>query len=263
MSTDRKDEHLSIMARQNLLWIVAQWPALKAKVKTGGGQALTGMPSAASPTPPLVVDVNVLDVLYAIEDEARHWAWMLLDEVPARHGCNGACDEAKVPADRCPNVALAVSTSAMPELLTQIAWRHGHWTADPRMALEFCDKATELREMARKVVEEHEAPVYMGPCQTYDCSGELYVRQGKESGMCRVCGQPWTVGERQEWLGVQLDARLMTQTEIGRALKVLGFTTQMSTVRWWTQVGKLSAVEDGLYSLADAKALAEKGRVAA
>jgi len=251
---------LGLAARADLLYIVAQWPALKAKVKTGGGQALTGMPGAASPTPPLVVDVNVLDVLYAIEDEARHWAWMLLDEVPARHGCQGACDEAKVPADRCPNVALAVSTSAMPDLLTQIAWRHGHFTADPRMALEFCDKATELKEKVRKAITVVEPPTYLGPCRTSNCAGELKVSVGKDGGICRLCGQPWTVASQRAWLAGELDTVLKTQAEIIRSLKILDLGVSDSTVWSWVRRDQLVPVEDGLYRLSDAIALIKAPR---
>jgi len=147
----------------------------------------------------------------------------------------------------------------MPELLTQIAWRHGHFTADPRMALEFCDKATELRESVRKVIEEHEAPTYMGPCQMSGCPGELYVGQGKTEGTCRVCGEAWTVRGRQEWLGKQLAARMMTRGEIVQALKVLGTPIEPKTVDKWVERGRLVAdKENGLFCLADAKDLATK-----
>ena len=263
MSTDRADEHLSIMARQDLLWIVARWPALVAKLTPGGGNAQNGMPSAASGEAFLPIDVNVSDVMREVEDEARHWAWVLLDEVPARHGCQGACGESKVPADRCPNVALAVSTSTMPELLTQVAWRYGHFVAEERMALEFMDTVTGLREKVRKVVEQRESPRWVGPCQTVECVGELYVGAGKDGGTCRVCGAAFTLLDQQAFIFGRYQERLMTPAEIGTAFKVLDIPRAEGTIRSWISRGRLVAVQEGLYSLADAKALAERGRVAA
>ena len=232
MSTDDKGRHSSLDARDDLLWVADRWHFLTAKLRPGGGSA-EGVRVSSCPEPALPIDVAVSDLMREVEDNARFYARVLMDDC-----------------------AWLPTTSAMPALLNEVAQRHGHFTEDPRVALEFSDNASDLREKVRKCLDRPEAPTYLGPCQTSECVGELYVSAGKDSGRCRICGEAFTVSEQREWLDVQLDARLMTQAEIVRALKVLGTPVEFPTIRQWVKRGRLTETEDGLYRLADAQALA-------
>ena len=236
MSTDRKDQVLSLGARDDLLAVVAMWPALVRRLTPGGGNAQNGCVSSSG-DPRLPIDVNVSDLMREVEDCARFWGQAL-----------------------CEETTWAPTTSAMPTLLAEVAARHGHFTANERDALEFTDTAHQLREKVRKVVEQRESPRWVGPCQTVECVGELYVGAGKDGGTCRVCGSAFTLLDQQAFIFGRYQERLMTPAEIGTAFKVLDIPRAEGTIRSWISRGRLVAVQEGLYSLADAKALAEKVR---
>ena len=241
MSTDRKDNIAGLGARDDLLYVADRWPRLSALLAGHGGNALTGLPGAVAVTPPLVIDVAVLDLMREIEDSARFYGQILADETDW------------VPV-----------TSSMPGLLADVARRYGHFVAPAdRMALDFMDDAHQFRAKVEKALDRTAPPVYVGPCRTHECVGELYIREDQEGGSCRVCGESFSVLEQRSFILGQFQERLMTPAEISRALKVLGHSIAVGSIYNWTARGKLVAAEDGLYSLADAKALAEKGRVAA
>jgi len=239
VSTDRKELVSGLGVRDNLLYIVDRWPRLAALVGgAGGGQALTGMPGCASIIPPLVVDIEIVNLMNDIEmNVARYYGHILMDETEWEP-----------------------LTSKMPYLLSDVAMRYGHFTEDDDLTIGFCADAREYRAKVEKVLNRDEAPTYLGPCPTYECIGELYVGQGMAAGTCRLCGYGFSVSEQMVWLGKQMQVRLMTAAEISRALNVLGTPVLLDTIHKWTRRGRLVAVEDGLYSLADAKALAERGR---
>ena len=236
MSTDRKEQVSSLDARDDLTWVADRWHYLVGKLTPGGGNA-QGVRVSSCPEPALPIDLNVSDLMREVEDNARFWAQVLMDDT-----------------------TWTPTTSAMPTLLNEVAARHGHFIENDRISLEFSDAAHDLREKVRKILDPVSAPIYLGPCQTSECIGELYVGQGKDGGRCRLCGEAWTMGERQEWLGEVLGTSLRTQAELVRALKVLGTPVAFPTIRQWVHREKLVEVEPGLYSLADAKALAERGR---
>lgn len=263
-----QQEPSGLDARDDLLYIVDHWPALTAALRPGGGNAQNGCVSSSGDAP-LPIDVNVSDLMREIEDMARFYARVLLDEVPTEHGCSGACHgavahlcgegcaKAPVTPERCSQRVDPITTSAMPGLLEQVARRYGHFVGDPMALLGFCDDASDYRARVRKTLVRPAPPEFVGPCQTDNCPGDLYLGADKESGKCRVCGKPFTWGAQMDYLDEQMSARLMTASEIGRALKVLGTPVPPSTIRSWIMREQLVAAEEGLYWLADAKALAE------
>lgn len=278
------DAQTALNARTDLLWIVDHWAHLRARLHGGGGNALTGLPSGSTETP-LPIDVHVSDLMREIEDQARFYAAVLLDEVPPEHGCDGRCvdgwittaaEAAKAgqpvpPAPSswdCPERRDPITTSTMPTLLGQVAERYGHFTADEREALDFCDEAHDFRERVRRTLERPAPPAYVGPCRsrTADgagCAGELYLREGRDGGTCRECGTEFTEGKQVAFIAGELERRLMTASEIGSALVVLGFPAPPSTVRSWISRERLTPVGPGeprLYRLAQALELA-KARV--
>lgn len=232
------DNFTALQARDDLLWIVDHWADLRARLRPGGGNALNGMPTGTNDPAP--IDLHVSDLLAEIEWRiARHYANALIDETDDQ----------------------PITTSHMPTLLAQVARRYGHFTAgDQRTAHAFCDDAADYRERVRRVLERPAPPTYVGPCQTNNCDGELYVREHHTAGTCHECGTPFTLTEQRAWLADQLEARLMTAAELPRALKILGIDVKPGTIRKWIERGRLTPAVDGddLYHLADAKRLAER-----
>lgn len=238
MSLDRL---VALAARDDLLWIAAHWSDLSARLRPGGGNALTGVAVATSDDGHAPIDVHVSDLMYEIEENvARFYARILADET-----------------DWTP------TTSAMPGLLREVAARYGHFTEDDDcMALAFCDDASDYRDKVRKTLERPAPPTYVGPCQTDNCDGELYVREGRDAGTCRTCHQPFTLAEQRAFLDREMEARLMTQAEIPRALNILGVKVAPGTVRKWVERERLLPAIPGerLYRLADARSLASASR---
>jgi hypothetical protein len=233
------DRLVALAARDDLLWIAAHWADLAARLRPGGGSALTGVSVSTSDDARLPIDVHVSDLMHEIEENvARFYGHILADET-----------------DWTP------TTSAMPGLLREVAQRYGHFTTDDdAMALGFCDDANDYRERVRKTLERPAPPAYVGPCQGDNCDGELYLREGREAGTCRACGRPFTHVEQREFIADQLTARLMTRSEILRALKVIDTPRTPSTFDGWVRRGELIEAGDGLYHFDDARQLALRGR---
>lgn len=246
------DRLVALAARDDLLWIAAHWGDLNGRLRPGGGNALTGVTVATSDDGHAPIDVHVSDLMYEIEENvARFYARILADET-----------------DWTP------ATSAMPELLREVAQRYGHFTQDDDgcMAIGFCDDASDYRHRVTRTLERPAPPTYVGPCQTDNCDGELYVREGRDDGACKVCHETFTLTEQLAFLDRELDTRLMTLAEIPKALNILGIKVPPGTVRRWasSENDKPPRLEpaipgEGLYHLADAKRLAEsrKRRTAA
>lgn len=236
------DRVVALGARDDWLFLVAKWPELRNRLRPGGGNALSGMPSGGGDAT-LPIDVHVSDLLEEITQSARFYANVLINET----------------ADH------PITTSHMPRLLTQVAVRYGHFTEaeDEQIGLAFCDDASDYREKVRKTLERPAPPTYVGPCQhkgddEAGCTGELYLREGRDAGTCRVCGEPFTLAEQREFLNRELDSRLMTASEIVRALKILGHDVKPGTVRSWISRGHLNEVTDGLYLIRDAQELVKR-----
>jgi hypothetical protein len=148
-------------------------------------------------------------------------------------------------------------------MLEQVAHRYGHLTAtDDRTAADFADTARDLRRRVRGAIERPEPPAYAGPCPgrgTGDgCPGEIYMPRDREEARCRECGTLVTVDAQRAYLARELDARLMTCSEIVSALVTLGIEVPHATVRTWVHRRRLVEHADGagLYRLADAVTLA-------
>lgn len=227
------DNITALGARDDWLWIVDHWTDLRARLRPGGGNALNGLPASAE-NGHAPIDVHISDLLFEIEETTRFYARILLDET-----------------------GWEPRTSHMPGLLTDVARRYGHFTADDQMGLGFCDDATELRDKVRRALERPAPPTYMGPCQESGCIGDLYVKPGHTAATCPECGRETGVLEQRHWLEAQLEDRLMTASEIVSALVVLDLPTPIGTVKSWIARKRLPQASDGLYRLADAKALAE------
>ena len=257
------DNVTALNARDDWQWLVDHWTDLRNRLRPGGGAALTGV-AVQSSERPSPIDLHVSDLLREIEDAARLYGQVLIEEVPPEHGCNGACTEDMTATEDCPDRVDPITTSHMPGLLAQVVERYGHFTSDDLLALDFCDQGHEFRRKARQALERPPAPTFMGPCPVRECHGELYVREGQEAATCRECDTVTTVAEQREWLDGELEQRLMTAAELPRALKILGMEVQAATVRKWVQRERLvAAVDEGdlaLYRLKDAKTLAMSGR---
>lgn len=258
------DPNLGLAARNSLLYIADHWADLRARLRPGGGNALTGMPGGTSEGH-CPIDVDVSDLLLEIENEARMLAYVLMDEatmeVPAI-----VLDEQGQPKEVTRPVPWEPRTSRMPALLVDVAQRYGHWTAgDERTALEFCDWAHEYEGRVRRALERPAPPSYVGPCggkgdDGAGCAGELYLRPDRDSGTCRECGCEFTRAGQLDYLAREMEDRLMEPAEIVRALKIVGHAVQAATVFKWVQRGKLRPAVEGerLYRFADALGIVER-----
>lgn len=226
---------MGLEARDNLLWIVARWPRLKAALVPGGGSALNGMPRHAEEHP-APLNVHISDLMHEIETETRNLAHVLLDETN----------------DWAP------TTSAMPGLLHDVAQRYGHWTAgDLRTGLAFLDWAEDVKDRTRRALMPADPPKYIGPCQVRECEGELHLKAGKNVARCPHCGTETVAEDQRVWLAGQFEDRLMTPGEIVSALRVLiDQEVPIKTVRSWIDRGRLPEAVDGLYRIRDAQELA-------
>lgn len=237
------DPNLGLAARNDLLYIADHWTDLRARLRPGGGNALTGMPGGTSEGH-CPIDVDVSDLLWEIENEARMLGHVLMDETD----------------DWTPR------TSRMPALLADVAQRYGHWTAgDERTALAFCDWAHEYEGKVRRALERPAPPSYVGPCQGRGddgagCGGELYLRDDRATGTCRECGAEFTYEGQREFIARELETRLMTPVEIVRGLKIIGHQVQVATVYKWVEREKLRPAVEGerLYRFADALGIVER-----
>lgn len=267
-------------AKTSLLWIAARWPDLRARLRREGGNPLTGRVSNKGAEQPLVIDVGVSDLLAEIEAEAHSLAHVLMDEVTVT--VEGWEDVGGVRVLVPREHPWQPTSSTMPALLVEVAGHYGHWTAgDDRTALAFCDWAEEYRENVRATLERPAPPSYMGDCpQMYPtdvvrageqyltgdpCRGALYLRAGRATMRCSDCGQETSVDEQRDHVAATMAGMVCTQSEVRRALVVLGFEVPLDTVRSWTRVLRgrparlVEAIEgEGLYQLTDAVTLAEE-----
>lgn len=223
-------------AQKDALWLADHWTHLEARLQPGSSAAASEV-RAPSPDPALPIDLHVSDLMAEID--TLGWT---------------RCHELMMETD---DVASMPST---PEArLRLMAERYGHWvTGEERMALEFCDQVSDHRERVRKVLERPAPPRYVGPCSAGECTGDLYVAEGKDGGTCRTCGTEWLGPDQRAYVGKEMAERLMTQTEIRRALTILGMPVPEGTIKTWVHRGRLKPVEEGLYSLVAATALAEE-----
>lgn len=221
-------------AKEDWEWVAARWPDLRARLRptnTGPSEVRT----APKSKPP--IDLHISDLMFEIAEKARWYA----DELMREEGWTPR-------------------TSAMPNLLQEVAERFGHWISGTReVALEFCDWAHDYRTKVTRALERPAPPNYLGPCQD-DCEGDVYVKPGHAIAHCAHCRHEYDVSQRMEWIQAQLESRLMTRSELVSALHLLGTPKTMDTVKSWTLRKQLPEIAPGLFRLADAMALAERTR---
>ncbi|WP_353707619.1 hypothetical protein ABRQ22_17310 [Cellulosimicrobium sp. ES-005] len=237
------DNLVALAARDDLLAIVAAWPALQARLEPSGSS--TGGASHPAPGSRPPIDLHVSDLMHEIETEARALGRILLEETD----------------DWQPD------TSEMPGLLRSVALRFGHFTHgdDEKTAYDFLDIAHEFRRKVALALERPEPARWMGPCIVPECDGELRLFGHRVDTTCPECGNVAGLLEVRKHLHAALKDRLMTRGELVSALFVLGIEVKPKTLDKWVERGRLEkAVEDpDLYRLEDALRLAERGKVAA
>jgi hypothetical protein len=265
------DNVAALNARDDLLYVAHRWRDLRAALAGLTGNALTGVvvDGGAEPVP---IDLYVSDLMHQVTEDARFYGRVLLDEVPAEHGC----DEPEGHATRdCPRRIDPVQTSVMPSLLRDVAERYGHFTsADDRTALDFADTWHEYARKVRLALEKPEPADYLGPCPNPDhegagCTGQLRLRKDRERGWCGVCGSEFTRESQVAYLTAEMESVLLTASELTSALHIaLGHEVPFSTVKSWIKRKRIVAhgktrddnPERGdLFSFDDALALA-RGR---
>lgn len=232
------DPALGLRAKANLTYIADRWDDLHKALEPGRtGSTIRTKPTS---TPPL--RVHVADIISEITQHAEIYAHQLMDDT-----------------------GWTPTTSAMPGLLREIADRYGHWmAADQRTALDFLDWTETYSERVLNALNPPERARYIGPCMVANCDGELRLREGDTAGVCgnKTCRSPFTLDEYRTWLDQQFAERLMDRSELCAALVMLGLvhTDRVhKRVENWITRGQL-VDRGGLYSLAEAKTLAEKGR---
>lgn len=237
------DNLVALAARDDLLAIVAAWPALQARLEPSGASNGGGPRPAPGSRPP--IDLHVSDLMHEIETEARALGQILLEETD----------------DWQPD------TSEMPGLLHSVALRFGHFTnsGDDKTGYDFTDTAHELRRKVTLTLERPEPPRWMGPCVVDECDGELKLHGHRIDTRCPVCGNVAGLAEIRAHLYDALSTRLMTRSELISAMFVLGIEVKPKTLDKWVERERLpKAVEDpDLFRLEDALKLAERGKIAA
>ena len=231
------DNLVALAARDDLLAIVAAWPALHARLEPSGASNGGGSRPAPGSRPP--INIHVSDLIHEIAETADFYGRVLLDETD----------------DWQPD------TSEMPGLLHSVALRFGHFTHgdDEKTAYDFTDTAHELRRKVTATLERPEPPRWMGPCVVDECEGELKLHGHRIDTRCPVCGNVAGLAEIRAHLHDALKDRLMTRSELCSALHVLGYNVPIETVRTWAKRGKIEpvVVDPTLYRLEDAIELAE------
>lgn len=224
-------------AKRSLVWIADRWPDLRARLRPPGSSAYDKPGSRVAPTSKPPLDLVISDLMFEVEEEARSLGHVLMDET-----------------DWTPR------TSFMPGLLREVADQYGHWIAsDDRTALAFMDWAEQYRSEVTRALEKPPAPAYIGPCtMPTGCDGEVRMRPHALVGVCRNCRAEYDVLERMAWVQEQLEARIMTLSEIVSALLVLGHDVPLSTLTTWANRKRLTPETGRLYHLADALRLAEE-----
>ena len=224
----------SLQAKQDLEWIAARWNDLKARLLPSSTPNTGAARPAPTSRPPL--NLHISDLLHTIEVEARMLGWTLMEETPG---------------------GWRPTSSAMPQLLIDVAQHHGHWTTqDDQTALAFTDWANEYRHRVERALENPPNPTYLGPCQ--HCQNDYYVKPRATVAKCRGCHGTIDIRTQMAWVQQQLQDRLMTLSEIRLALNILDIPVPYNTIKSWAHRGRLLPQAEGLYRLGDAKQLAEE-----
>lgn len=198
--------------RDDLLTIADLWPDVAARRATGGGSALTGMPSAGDPSR-IPVNLGAADAHAEIE---RTHAYLVL-----ALGDLGVDLTARTSAGR----------------LRQAAYES--WRLDEGERIDLRDLAADLRHRCEVVLGGMVRADWLGPCPTPGCVAEVHIPPGRQARTCRECGAEHMRDEQETYIRECLEGRLMTLSELTSALVVSGVPTPYDTVRSWARFGRL------------------------
>lgn len=228
-------DRLAILgARDDLLALADLLPDLRARLATGGGNALTGMPGASAEAP-LPFDVGVSDLLEDIATHLLHLEHLV-----------GAC--ARDPRDTA--------------RLRAAAYAAGATVHDDADAVAQWDTARALRDRAETILGAKVRADWLGPCPTPGCPAEVYLHADQAARICGSCGTVVTRGGQAQAAAAELDERVMTLSELASALVVTGTPVPYRTLQTWARRGRLpehverEGERSGLYPFAAAYALA-------
>ena len=169
---------------------------------------------------------NGTALMDAVKNTIAAWTRIVMDDKPVIHGpthpacLHITCSQARrshLPADTIPSCCLY--------LLGHADWiRTQHW------APEILDELQHIEGKLRSIVDRPAGKWFAGPCDT--CERDLYARVGAASVDCVDCDLVYDVGARREWLLEQAQDRLLTASELSRAVSWLG-TEPLTAARVW------------------------------
>lgn len=230
------DAVTALNARDDWLWIVHHWGDLQARLRPDRGDPNAPKVSRTVEHPPLPIDPHVSDVILEITELAGWYGTALIKE------------GSWIPRD---------GELDMPRRLAKVAELYGHFTADDREALDYCDSAHEFRSKVEGILNRKEPTRYVGPCPEDGCGGELYMAE-TEGGVCPECGEPWTLPAQFAYLRAEAEDVLMERDVLRTALVSMGYDVPFETIKTWTKRAKIEQPEPGLYRFGDALGLAKK-----
>lgn len=217
MTADRHaslDQLAILGARDDHLAVAGLLPDLRARLATGGGNALTGLPTGSAETP-LPFDVGVSDLLDDISAHTAYLARTLLDA----------------------GVTLTATTAT--GRLKQAAYEAWRTITTDAEAIALWDTARDLRERAETILGAKVRADWLGPCPTAGCPAEVYLRADQHARVCGECGAVVTRQGQAEHAATELDERLLTLSELASALVVCRVPVPYRTLQTWARRGRI------------------------
>lgn len=232
------DTQRGLQALNDIRRLVDTWPALQARLGGGGASSAANVRVHTSEPAPLPINLTVSDLMADLDwNLARHYARVLNDDYLIKPE--------------------AWTTRA---LLQFIAENVGHLITDQAYSEKFVTDAGNYRRKVDAIIETRSPLRYWGECPTGDCTGELYMRDDEAWVRCEQCDTTHTIQQLRAHIERAYDGKLLARDELGPALKILDVAVTPRTLQRWIASGRLAAVLDGRYSLAEAAALARSGR---
>lgn len=154
MTHDPHDRVAHLNARDDLLSIAHDWPALAANLPATTGPTRLGQPRTRHVAPPLPINPHVAALRTEVTTYTRHLVAALPDYTP--------------PTPRTiPTVLRNVATT-----------RLGHFTANPETGPTFCHQAASLAHRVHTAAhpDGYRTLTTGLPCQIHDCPGTYTVR---------------------------------------------------------------------------------------
>jgi hypothetical protein len=125
---------------------------------------------------------------------------------------------------------------------------HLEWVRHKPFADEFLNDIDACWRVVRSLAMGPASQRYLGPCgaaivdfdfttdrSTVDtCDGDIYAREGAQSGACRTCGARVGVADRRAWLDSEVRQHAFRASQIAEAYGV-----NVNTIRSWAARGQL------------------------